>query len=222
MNRSTPAARAAGVLYLVTHVTSVGAVILYGGQSYAANAALAPRLPVLIGALFEILLAVSVVGTAIALYPLVRTHSSTTAAGYLGLRTLEAGVILTGVATMLPLVARPTTTDASQLSPASIDALRLVHDWTFLIGPGLIVPFHTVLLAWLLWRTRLVPRFVAGLGLIGGPLIGVVNAAVMFGVTDVVPAAVVPVFAWEITLAITLIVRGLREPVDRSSYLRAA
>lgn len=205
----------AGGLYLVTHVTSVAAVLLYGGQSYAADASLADRGPVLLGAVCEIVLAVAVVGTAAALFPLIAPRSGAVAAGYLGLRTLEAGVILAGVVAILPVVARPATTAGPQLGAAQVHTLRLLHDWTFLIGPGLIVPFHTVLLAWLLLRTQLVPRAIAVVGLVGAVVIGVVNLSVLAGLCDVIPLAAIPVFLWEISLAVYLLVRGIA-PAHRS------
>ncbi len=203
-------ARIAGGLYLLTHVTSVAAVLLYGGSGFDSQAALAGRTPVLVGGLLEIVLALAVVGTGIALYPLVRAYSRAVAAGYLALRTLEASVILTGVAVLLPVVARPASATAPGLSSDAASALRLVHDWTFLIGPGLIVPIHTALLAVVLLRCRLVPRIVPILGLVGGPLVGAGNLLVMFGLTEPIAATAIPVFAWELGLAFTLLIRGLR------------
>jgi hypothetical protein len=220
MPRST--ARFAGALYFVTHVTSVAAAVLYGGSGFDPTAGLASRGSVLLGALLEIVLAVAVVGTAAALYPLIRGYSGGTAAAYLGLRTLEASVILVGVVAVLPIVARPATLAAPALSPEVGSALHLLHDWTFLVGPGLVVPVHTVVLAALLLRRRLVPRYIAVLGLVGGPLVGLMNVGVMFGVTGVLAAAVIPVFAWEITLAVHLIVRGLPEPFAAASQPRPA
>lgn len=208
-------ARIAGVLYFVTHVTSVAAALLYGGSAKDPLAPLGSRQAVLTGAALEVILAVAVVGTGVALYPLVRRFSATTATGYLALRTLEASVILMGVVVLLPAVARPGIAGSPGLSAQSVDALRLVHDWTFLVGPGLVVPFHTALLSALLWRTRQVPRIVSGLGLVGGPLVGAMNLAVMFGVSTVIPILVIPVFAWEIGLAGYLILRGFA--VDRSA-----
>lgn len=211
MSPSRSTAAVAGALYFVTHLTSVAAVALYGGSGFDPTAPLAGRTPVLVGGVLEVILAAAAVGTAIALYPLIRDRSAAVAAGYLGLRTLEAGVILTGVVVLLPAVARPATQAAPGLDGDLVSGLHLIHDWTFLVGPGLIVPIHTVLLAALLWRTRLTPRFIPALGLVGGPLVGLMNLGVLFGITEVLPVAVVPVFAWEIALAGYLIVRGLGE-----------
>ena len=216
MFSSRTTARIAGALYFVTHVTSVGAVILYGASAYDSQSPLAGRSSVLIGALLEIVLAVGVVGTGIALLPLLRRYSSGVAAGYLALRTLEASVILTGVVVLLPVVAQPSLSTSPGLGSDAILSLRLIHDWTFLVGPGLIVPFHTVLLAWLLWRKALVPGFIPVLGFIGGPIVGVMNLALMFGVSRPIAITAVPAFAWEVSLAAYLILRGIRQPSDTS------
>ncbi|HPB72780.1 MAG TPA: DUF4386 family protein, partial [Phycicoccus sp.] len=97
----------AAVLYLITWVTSVAALPLYGGSAADATAPLAERGSVLTAALLEVVLAVAVVGTAVALYPLLRPHGAGAAVGYAALRTLEASVILLGVVAILPAVARP-------------------------------------------------------------------------------------------------------------------
>ena len=205
-------ARVGGVLYLLTHVTSVAAVALYGGSAFDPHAPLASRDAVLAGGVLEVVLALAVVGTAVAWWPLLRTRAPLTASGYLALRTLEAGVILTGVVALLPVVARPGAQSATGLDPEVGAALHLVHDWTFLVGPGLVVPVHTLLLAVVLLRRRLVPRFVPWLGIVGAPLVAGMNLAVLAGATTVVPALVIPTFAWEVTLAVTLIARGLAAP----------
>ncbi len=204
--------RAAALCYLTTWITSVAAVPLYGGSTFDADAAPAGRTSVLLGSLLEVLLAVTVVGTAMALYPLLRRHGVGSALGYLALRTLEAAVILVGVVAMLPVVARPATAAAAGLSPDVAAGLHLLHDWTFLVGPGLVNPANAVVLAALLWRTRLVPRFVPALGIVGSALVLGMNLLVMFGQIEVVPALAVPLFAWEIALAATLAFRGLRAP----------
>lgn len=199
----------AGVFYFVTHVTSVGAVLLYGSGAFDTTAPLRGRTSVLSGALLEVMLAASIVGTAVALYPALRRRSEAYASAYIGLRTLEASVILAGVVAILPVVARPATMAGAGIDPGVAAGLRLLHDWTFLIGPGLINPINTVVLAWLLLRTDAVPRAIPVLGLVGAVLIGTVNLFVMFGHIEPQPIAAVPIFAWEISLAVYLIARGL-------------
>lgn len=208
------AARLAGLLFLLTHFTSVGAVILYGGSTFAPGAPLAGRPAVLAGGVLDVILAAAVVGSAAALFALLRGYNPGAASGYLALRTLEASVILAGVVVLLPTVAAPTTTSSPVLDASVVAALRLLHDWTFLIGPGLISPINTVVLAWILHRHRLVPRTITTLGFGGAVLIAAANLAVLFGLTPSQPVAAVPIFAWEISLAIYLITRGLRSVDD--------
>lgn len=213
-NRSIQATWA-GASYLVTHVTSVGALLLYGGTVQDATSTLNGRQTVLAGGLFEVLLAAGVVGTAVALYPLLRDRGPGLSIAYVALRTLEASVILTGVVTLLPVVASPASTGVPGLGSDATLALRLIHEWTFLVGPGLIAPINTVVLAWLLWRERLVPRFIPLLGLGGAVLVGVANLAVLFGLTRPVAWAAIPIFVWEISLAFRLLGWGVGKAAER-------
>lgn len=210
---------AAGVLYLITHVTSVGALILYGpvlnDPAYVAGPGADSR--VLIGALLEVILAIAIVGTAVALFPVVKRENESLALGYVGLRTLEAATIIVGVVSLLAVVtlrqqhAGSAGADAESLVIAG-RALVAVHDWTFLVGPNFVLGTNTIVLALLLYRSRLVPRFIPILGLIGGPLVFVVALGVLFGlykqVSPIGAIAAVPAFAWELALAFWLIIKG--------------
>lgn len=215
-------ALSAAGLYVVTWVTSVAAVPLYGGSSFDPAARLAGRESVLLAALLEVVLAVAVVGTALALYPLLRRHGRGAALGYLALRTLEASVILVGIVAILTAVARPASTAAPGLDSGVVAGLHLLHDWTFLVGPGLINPVNATVLAVLLLRRRLVAPFIPVLGLLGAALVAGMNVVVLLGLGSSQPALAVPLFAWEICLATHLAVRGLRpnattpSPLDRA------
>lgn len=212
----------AGVLFLVTHVTSVAALVLYTpvlhDTDYIRNAT--TNVPVLVGAFLEIVLALAIVGTAVALFPVAGRHNEALALGYVALRTLEACIVAVGVVPLLSIVTlrrdSVSVTDATGLGKAMV----AFHNWTFLIGPGYVCGVDTVLIAYLLYRFRLVPRFIPVLGLIGGPLVFASSASQMFGLYDQFsrwsPVMAVPVFAWEICLALYLVGRGLRTPVTTS------
>lgn len=222
MTHQRSTARLAGALYLTTHVTSVAAVILYGGAPTHPSSTLGDRTAVLTGGLLEVLLAAAVVGTSVALYPLLRPHGTGLASAYVALRTLEASVILAGVVALLPVVAGPSTMNAPMLGSGVAEGLQLVHAWTFLVGPGLICPINTVVLAWLLLRRGLVPRVIPVIGLVGGPLVGLANLAVMYGQSSPQPLAALPIFAWEVSLALYLMVRGLRPSASIADRLPVA
>jgi hypothetical protein len=212
-------ATTAGVLYLVTHVTSVAALVLYDPVLNRPDYVVGPGTDarVLLGALLEVILALAIVGTAVALFPVVKREHEGVALGYVGLRTLEAATIVVGVVSLLAVVTlrqqRTGSPDADAASLVTVGrALVAVHDWTFLVGPNFVLGTNTVLLAALLYRSRLVPRLIPVLGLIGGPLVFVVALGVLFGrykqVSVVGAVAAVPAFAWELSLALWLIVRG--------------
>jgi hypothetical protein len=227
MNSARRATVTAGDLYFVTHVTSVVALVLYGpvlnDSGYITGSGSDVR--ILVGGLLELVLALAVVGTAVALYPAVSRHSRGGALGYAALRTLEAATILAGVVTLLAVVTlRQQYADAGGTDTAALtvtgQALVAVHDWTFLIGPGLVVGVHTVVLATVVYRARLVPRFIPVLGLVGGPLVFASNLGVMFGAypqeSGITAAGAIPVFAWEISLATYLVVKGLKTYTDQA------
>ncbi len=221
---------AAGVCYFVTHVTSVAAPILYTPILHNANYILGSDADtgVLLGAFLELILAFGVIGTAVALFPVVKRQNEGVALGYVGLRTLEAGIIVVGV---LPLLAAVTLkqqvagdvgSDTANLVTIG-NVLVQLHNWTAILGPGLVCGVNTVLLAYLMYRSGLVPRFIPVLGLIGAPLVFTYNAALLFGPSGHIPSwvaiAVVPIFAWEVSLAIYLIARGFK---PSASVMKAA
>ncbi|MBK9125069.1 MAG: DUF4386 domain-containing protein [Chloroflexi bacterium] len=208
---------AAGVCFLITHVTAIGAPALNGLATSSTASSAGTDTQLLIGALLEVILALAVVGTAVTLYPVARRWNEGAALGYVGLRTLEAGVIAVGVLPLLTLVTlRQSAAGALDVTNAALlsDALVMIYKWTLLIGPGLVCATNTVVMAYVLYGSRLVPRFIPILGLVGGPLIFVFTLVRMFGGYDQLPpwaaVAVLPIFAWEVSLALWMIVRGFR------------
>ncbi|MFT4258500.1 DUF4386 domain-containing protein [Microbacterium sp.] len=189
---STPRtyARAAGILYLTTHVTSVTAVIAYGNGL--------PRL----GVLLEFGLAIGCLGTGILLWILLRERGPAHAAAFALLRTLEAATILAGALPMLAMA-----------MDGSADLERL-HTAAFLLGQGLVISVNTIVLGWLLLGSRAVPRPLAVLGIAGGTIVLASNTAQLLGAIPlngtIAGLCAVPVFAFEIWFAVQLIVRGVR------------
>ena len=193
--RARTYARTAGILYLVTHVTSVTAVAAYAGDSRALGVAL------------ELLLAAGCLGTGILLWLLLRHIGPARAATFAALRALEAAVIATGT---LPMLALMWTAASAPMT----DAFVALHTAAFLVGQGLVISVNTVILGWLLLDARVVPRALAVLGMIGGALVLVSNTAQLFGLIPqggtVAGLCAVPIFVFEIWFAIHLIAVGLR------------
>jgi hypothetical protein len=164
-------------------------------------------------------LALACIGTALALYPVARRQSEPAALGFLGARVLEAAIIAVGVIAMLSVV----TLRQELAGAAGADAVTLlttgtalvaIHDWAFLLGPGLIPAINALFLGWVLYRSELVPRLIPAMGLVGAPLLAASATATMFGVNDQVSVfsaiAVLPIALWELSLGIWLAAKGFR------------
>jgi hypothetical protein len=117
------------------------------------------------------------------------------------------------------------STDTATLVTQGL-ALVALHNWTFLLGPSYVCGTNTVLMAYLMYRSGLVPRFIPVLGLVGGPLVFASGAAQMFGIYEQISVwaaiATVPVFAWELTLAIWLIAKGFNPSAIASESAKTA
>ncbi|MEU5658788.1 DUF4386 domain-containing protein [Streptomyces sp. NPDC047737] len=211
---------ATGSLFLLTEAAAIAGAVLYRPLLGAADGRLAQGadMRALLGVLCEVVLVVAVAGTGAALFPVLRRHGEGLALGYAFGRLLEAAVITLGIVAVLALVTLRRDTEAA--TGADV-ALVAVHDWTFLLGPNIALGLNSVLLAYLAYRTRLVPRFIAVLGLVGGPLICASAVAVMFGTYPQLSvagaAAALPVFAWELALAGWLIAKGFGPGSDTAS-----
>jgi hypothetical protein len=223
---------AAGVLFLITHITSIGAVVLYDPVLKNANYFLGAGADaqVLLGGLLDILLALTVAGTSFALFPIVKRWNEGVALGYVGLRTLEAGIIAIGVVSLFALVTLRQFSAGTAADPDTLvavgGALVGLYKGTFLLGPGFVCGVNTVLMAYLMYKSRLVPRFIPVLGLVGGPLIFAYSIARLFGAADQLQAVeavlVLPIFAWEVTLALYLITKGFRLSAPASQSAQTA
>ncbi|WP_138734413.1 DUF4386 domain-containing protein [Modestobacter excelsi] len=152
------------------------------------------------------------------MHPVVQRHGASLALGYVCGRLPEAAVIAVGIMSTLSVVTLRRVQGAAGPDDPSLvavtRALVALHDWSFLLGPGLVIGVNSLLLALLVHRGRLVPRWIATVGLISGPLVLASSTAVLFGLYDQVsaPAALgaLPVTVWEMSLAVHLIVRGFR------------
>ena len=209
-------ARIFGVLFLITFVTSIGALALFqpvldDPAGYIAGGGKDNQ--IYLGAFLELLLILANVGTAVVLYPIVRRQNELLAIGYVTARIIECVFIAGGIILVLGVVSlRQDSPDASDLA-VSLAALK---DWTFLFGPGFIVPFgNGLILGYLMYSSGLVPRRMAWLGLVGGPLLLVSSIGTLFdwwGAGTTVPAIlVIPEFLWELSLGIYAAVWGFRK-----------
>ena len=163
------------------------------------------------------------------LFPILKRQNEVLALGYVTARLVECGFIAVGILSLLAVVTlrqEAAGADAASLTVVG-QALVAIHDWTFLLGPGFIVGVgNGLMLGYLMYRSGLVPRPLAMLGLIGGPLVCASGTAVLFGVVDQGGVehniAVIPEFLWELSLGIYLTVKGFRPSAAASEPARTA
>src|SRR4051794_36135092 len=225
-------ARAFGVLYLITFVTSIPAALLYqpvldDPVGYIAGAGHDNQ--IFLAALLELLLIIANIGTAVVIFPIVRRQNEELALGYVTARLFECTFILAGILSVLGIV----TLRQEAAGPAEgtvAYTLAAIKDWTFLLGPGWVVGWgNGLILGYLMYRSELVPRRAAWLGLIGGPLIIVSGTAVMFSgdqpsdtLRSLQGLATAPEFLWELFLGVYCTFKGFRPSSPILSDRRAS
>jgi hypothetical protein len=216
-----------GIFFVITFITSIPAFFLYGPVLNDPSYIVGPGADgqVLLGAFLEILLAIANIGTAVALFPILKWENEGLALGYVASRLVESIIIVVGVVSLLAVVTlRQEGSGADDALVAVGRSLVAIHDWTFLVGPGFCVGVNDLLLGYLLYRAGLVPRWLALLGVIGGPLHFASVTAELFGVIEPssLPRAIttIPVFAFEAILGIWLIVAGFKPAPIIDRYRR--
>jgi Domain of unknown function (DUF4386) len=223
MDQDQKTARIFGVLFLITFATSIPALALYqpvldDPAGYIAGGGEDNK--IYLGVLLELLLIIANVGTAVVLYPIVRRQNEILSLGYVTARVMECVFIAAGIVCVLGIVSlRHDNPGASSLAVS----LAAIKDWTFLLGPGFIVGWgNGLILGYLMYSSGLVPRWMAVLGLVGGPLIVLSGIGVLFDLWNeggtVQALATIPEFIWELSLGIYCTVWGFR----RSSPILSA
>ena len=204
-----------GVLFLIATV-----IIIIGGifslsiyEPDYLTAVSANENQVILGALLEIIATAAIVGIPIAMFPILKKHNEGLALGYVGTRIFEGLTIFLNTIILLSILSlsqefvNTVTPDASyfQTSGALLLAARewisILVDFSFPIG--------AVIFSYLLYQTKLTPRWLAVLGLIGGALWLTTAPLRMFGFNpEPMDFLALPIAAQEMILAVWLIIKG--------------
>jgi len=206
--------RAAGLFYLATFV-SIPTLALYRSvksPSYVVGPG--PDTPVIVGVLLEMIVALAGIGTAVALYPVVKRHGSARAIGFVASRTLEAATIYVGIVSLMSIVTLRRS-GVGSAAVATAQGLAAQYQWTFFFAQSFIPAINGVLLGSLLYQSGLVPRWMPVLGLVGAVALVATWFAVLVGivaaVSPVAAIAALPIATWEFSLGVYLTFWGFRE-----------
>jgi hypothetical protein len=209
-------ARLAGIFFILTFLTSIPALLLYGPALNDTDYVLGVGgvAQIQLGAFLEVLLAIANIATAVVLFPVLRRYSETVSLGYVASRIVESAIILVGVVSLLAVLTlrqEGTGSDASLVLAGQ--SLVAIHDATFLLGPAFCAGFgNGILLGYLMYKSGLMPRRLAMIGLVGGPIAFLSATLVLFGAYEQTSAVsflmTVPEIVWEATFGIYMTFKG--------------
>lgn len=209
-----------GILFLIAAVASIIGLILYQpileDSEYIIHGA-SHNFQIYWGVFFEIITAFAVLGTPISFFPILRKVNLSMAVATVSFRLLEASIIIIGILSLLAIISL-NQSFSEDVNPnistymVSGKLLIAIKNWTFLFGPNLALGPSTLLTSYMLYQSKLLPKAIAFLGLIGGPLIFLSAIFVMFGfykqISLMGTLTALPVFFYEMSLAIWLIAKG--------------
>jgi hypothetical protein len=216
MSTMRKTALVAGVLYLLTYANSIPAALLLSNTLADPNYILGAGADgqIRLAAVFDIVNGLTAIGTAVALYSVVKRQHEGLAIGFVVSRTLEAAILFIGTVAVLSIAAlRETASTATDPAALAAAGTTLVSQYkvAFVLGTG-IPALNAFLLGTLLFRSRLVPRAIPALGLIGAVTFGVWNIGYVLGVTE--PGtpwhglSVAPIFFWELFVGLWMTFKG--------------
>jgi len=216
MNSNKKTARIAGALFITATVASVLSYLvilepILDAPDYLANVAANENL-VLIGMFLDLVNCAAVVAISVVLFPIFKKHSEALAVGYVGSRIIECAILVVGDISLLSLLTlsqefvkagAPATSYFQTLGTLLLAA----GDWTFLLGPGIAFSITALILNYLLYQSRLVPRFLSVWGLIGATMLFAYDVLQIWGFNLPLIVAL-PIALQEMVFAVWLIVKG--------------
>lgn len=228
-------ARLFGWFFIATFVTSIAAKILFvnGVGGSFSELRFTPgdvsENSVKLGAILEFGVILTNIATAVVIYPIVKRQNHTLALGYVAARIMESAFIMVGIMSIVSIVSVSDSVAGASGAEASAlavqgNSLAATYDWAFLFGPGLVVGFgNGLILGYLMYRSGLVPRRMAMLGLIGGPMLILSFVLTLFGVYEngSTPSFLLalPEIAWEASIGIYAAWKGFKpSPITSDTW----
>lgn len=204
---------AAGLCYLLTFVSipTLGLYRSVRGPNFVSGPG--PDTPVIVGVLLEMIVALAGIGTAVALYPIVKRQGEARAVGFVASRVLEAATIYVGIVSLMSIVTLRQA-GAGTAAVAAGQSLAAQYRWTFFFAQSFVPAVNAVLLGSLLYQSRLVPRWLPVLGFVGAVLLVAAWFAALVGlieaISPVAAVATLPIAVWEFSLGIYLTFWGFK------------
>ena len=210
-----------GVLFIIATVAPILSGVFLGSitdvvggisdPDYLANAS-ANESQMIIGLIFYVIMAVAVAGIAIVIYPILKKHNEALALGYVVARIGEGIFFIVNVITMLTLLTlsqefvQAGAPDASYYQTLGT-LLLAAGDWAYLLGFGLFFTLSALILNFVIYQSKLVPRWLSIWGFVGGLLIFVYYLIQPLNI-NLVDILFLPIAVQEMVFAVWLIFKG--------------
>ncbi len=173
-----------------------------------------------LGAFFELLLAVSNIGTGIMLYPRLKRYSESWGLGYSLFRLLEVVFILIGLLSMLTIAtlskdAFSMGTESKLVVQNIVGFLKQVYSWAFILGPHFMLGINTLIYSSIFYLSKILPQKLAVFGIVGAVLILLAAVLEIFGYIPHFSSTIIflalPIAVYEMVLAGWLIIKGFNK-----------
>lgn len=209
-----------GVFFIVAAISSIAGLKLYDPVLVSEDFLITGSIhyhQVIAGAICELILSVSAVGTGVMLYPYLKKYNESLGIGYLSFRIMEVVFIVIGIISILTVLSISHSYNNGAIADKTYaqtigESFIAVHDWTFILGPNFMLAVNTFIYSYVFLNTELVPKKLAVLGITASCLIMIAAICEMFGLFKQISAwgilLALPIAAYEITLAIRLISKG--------------
>jgi hypothetical protein len=232
MSSERRVAIAVGGLYIVATVAGLLAAVALGSllQGPGALAGLAEHeTRVMTAAFFQLVMAVAVAGVAFMIYPILKQDADTPgkrglALWYVGTRITEGALFLVGILGLLSLFAFSQEVAGAGASQAAVNVLKTASDYSGVLAQSVFC-VGAMMLYYLLYASRRIPRWLSVWGLIGTPLFlaGGFSLAVTGDANSTASSIMyAPLALQELVLAVWLMVKGFNAPAVTSASALAA
>jgi hypothetical protein len=226
MNNFRKTAIIVGVLYIIGTLAGLLSAVFgpnLNAQNYLAHLS-SNESKVIIGALFEFLMAVAVVGIAIAIFPVLKRLNEGLALGYVIARTVEGLLFIIGVISLLTLLTLGREFLAAGAPAASYfqtsgTLLQAVREWGGGVCSTIVFSLGSLMFYYLLYKSKLIPQWLSGWGLVGATLYLLSGFFPLFGHdsrSTIYLILEAPLGVQEMVLAVWLIVKGFNSSVTAS------
>ena len=216
MSSVRKSALVAGLLYFVTFIAGIPPSFLYepilSNSGYILG--VGPDALVGLAVVLDIITGLAGIGTAVALYSVLRRHHEGMSLGFVTTRIIECAIIAVGalgLITVAGLRQVGSTADAGSFT-AIQQTLVTTYNWAHVFGPGLMPVFNGLLIGTLMYQTRLIPRAIPALGLIAAPILLASTLGVVFGINDEMSLwtglSTIPIFFWELSFGLWMTFKG--------------